>query len=65
MLLSSDRIRGIRDSGVAGGVGDVNKILDNGGMIAYARMVRFKAGGTADLGVGVRPRWPLAELPAA
>ncbi|WP_417096947.1 hypothetical protein, partial [Klebsiella variicola] len=25
----------------------------------------FKAGATADLGVSVRPRWPLAELPAA
>ncbi|HHU8071580.1 TPA: hypothetical protein ACULDU_000001, partial [Escherichia coli] len=24
-----------------------------------------KAGATADLGVSVRPRWPLAELPAA
>ena len=38
---------------------------DNGAMIAYAGMVRFKAGATADLGVTVRPRWPLAELPAA
>ena len=38
---------------------------DNGAMIAYAGMVRFKAGATADLGVSVRPRWPLAELPAA
>lgn len=38
---------------------------DNGAMIAYAGMVRFKAGGVADLGVTVRPRWPLAELPAA
>ncbi len=38
---------------------------DNGAMIAYAGMVRFKAGGGADLGVRVRPRWPLAELPAA
>ena len=34
-------------------------------MIAYAGMVRFKAGATADPGVSVRPRWPLAELPAA
>ncbi len=33
---------------------------DNGAMIAYAGMVRFKAGATADLGVSVRPRWPLA-----
>ncbi len=38
---------------------------DNGAMIAYAGMVRLKAGGSADLGVTVRPRWPLAELPAA
>ena len=38
---------------------------DNGAMIAYAGMVRFKSGATADLGVTVRPRWPLAELPAA
>ncbi|KEA53441.1 MULTISPECIES: tRNA (adenosine(37)-N6)-threonylcarbamoyltransferase complex transferase subunit TsaD [Mangrovibacter] len=38
---------------------------DNGAMIAYAGMVRFKAGGVSDLGVRVRPRWPLAELPAA
>ena len=34
-------------------------------MIAYAGMVRLKAGGVAGLGVTVRPRWPLAELPAA
>ncbi|MTD37994.1 tRNA (adenosine(37)-N6)-threonylcarbamoyltransferase complex transferase subunit TsaD [Erwinia sp. CPCC 100877] len=38
---------------------------DNGAMIAYAGMVRLKAGCVADLGVSVRPRWPLAELPAA
>ncbi|ADO46974.1 tRNA (adenosine(37)-N6)-threonylcarbamoyltransferase complex transferase subunit TsaD [[Enterobacter] lignolyticus] len=38
---------------------------DNGAMIAYAGMVRLKAGARADLGVTVRPRWPLAELPAA
>lgn len=30
---------------------------DNGAMIAYAGMVRFKAGATADLGVSVRPRY--------
>ncbi|WP_413530352.1 tRNA (adenosine(37)-N6)-threonylcarbamoyltransferase complex transferase subunit TsaD [Rahnella inusitata] len=36
---------------------------DNGAMIAYAGMVRLKTGATADLGVTVRPRWPLAELP--
>lgn len=38
---------------------------DNGAMIAYAGMVRLKAGNDAGLGVTVRPRWPLAELPAA
>ncbi|EOV9672970.1 tRNA (adenosine(37)-N6)-threonylcarbamoyltransferase complex transferase subunit TsaD [Cronobacter turicensis] len=38
---------------------------DNGAMIAYAGMVRLKAKGEAGLGVTVRPRWPLAELPAA
>ena len=38
---------------------------DNGAMIAYAGMVRLNAGATADLSVSVRPRWPLAELPAA
>ncbi|WP_130831859.1 tRNA (adenosine(37)-N6)-threonylcarbamoyltransferase complex transferase subunit TsaD [[Erwinia] mediterraneensis] len=37
---------------------------DNGAMIAYAGMVRLKGGGTSDLGISVRPRWPLAELPA-
>lgn len=36
---------------------------DNGAMIAYAGMVRFKQEATASLGVTVRPRWPLAELP--
>lgn len=38
---------------------------DNGAMIAYAGMVRLKAGCVTDLSVSVRPRWPLAELPAA
>ena len=38
---------------------------DNGAMIAYAGMVRLKTGVNASLGVTVRPRWPLAELPAA
>jgi len=38
---------------------------DNGAMIAYAGMVRLKPDATADLSVSVRPRWPLAELPAA
>ena len=36
---------------------------DNGAMIAYAGMQRFKAGQFADLGIQVRPRWPLSELP--
>ena len=34
-------------------------------MIAYAGMVRLQTGAKAELGVTVRPRWPLAELPAA
>lgn len=38
---------------------------DNGAMIAYAGMVRLKAGNLADLSVNVRPRWPLSHLPAA
>ncbi|NDJ56298.1 tRNA (adenosine(37)-N6)-threonylcarbamoyltransferase complex transferase subunit TsaD [Enterobacteriaceae bacterium 4M9] len=38
---------------------------DNGAMIAYAGMVRLKAGCVTDLSVSVRPRWPLSELPAA
>lgn len=39
---------------------------DNGAMIAYAGMVRLKGGSydQHELGVSVRPRWPLAELPA-
>ena len=37
---------------------------DNGAMIAYAGMVRLKGGTRRGLGVSVRPRWPLAELPA-
>lgn len=37
---------------------------DNGAMIAYAGLVRLKSGVSADLSVSVRPRWPLAELPA-
>lgn len=36
---------------------------DNGAMIAYAGMVRLKAGTRGDLSVTVRPRWPLSELP--
>lgn len=38
---------------------------DNGAMIAYAGMIRLKAGTAEELSVTVRPRWPLAELPAA
>ncbi|BAN98220.1 metalloendopeptidase, glycoprotease family [Plautia stali symbiont] len=37
---------------------------DNGAMIAYAGMVRLKGGTHGELDVSVRPRWPLAELPA-
>ncbi|PVZ85096.1 tRNA (adenosine(37)-N6)-threonylcarbamoyltransferase complex transferase subunit TsaD [Serratia sp. S1B] len=37
---------------------------DNGAMIAYAGMIRLKNGGNSELSVSVRPRWPLAELPA-
>lgn len=36
---------------------------DNGAMIAYAGMQRLKAGHTADLGVNVKPRWPIETLP--
>ncbi|WP_241574496.1 tRNA (adenosine(37)-N6)-threonylcarbamoyltransferase complex transferase subunit TsaD [Rosenbergiella nectarea] len=35
---------------------------DNGAMIAYAGMVRLKAGCTTDTRITVRPRWPLSEL---
>jgi len=38
---------------------------DNGAMIAYAGLIRLKAGTAGELSVTVRPRWPLAELPAA
>ncbi|NJC99760.1 tRNA (adenosine(37)-N6)-threonylcarbamoyltransferase complex transferase subunit TsaD [Candidatus Erwinia dacicola] len=37
---------------------------DNGAMIAYVGMVRMKGGTHAELSITVRPRWPLAELPA-
>lgn len=37
---------------------------DNGAMIALAGMIRFKGGTEGSLSVTVRPRWPLAELPA-
>lgn len=36
---------------------------DNGAMIAYAGLQRLRAGQVADLGIQVRPRWPLSELP--
>ncbi len=36
---------------------------DNGAMIAYAGMIRAKGGSATDLGITVRPRWPLSELP--
>ncbi|HHE6470483.1 TPA: tRNA (adenosine(37)-N6)-threonylcarbamoyltransferase complex transferase subunit TsaD [Providencia rettgeri] len=36
---------------------------DNGAMIALAGLIRLKGGTTTGLGVTVRPRWPLAELP--
>jgi len=38
---------------------------DNGAMIAYAGMIRLKAGTAGELSVTVRPRWPLADLPPA
>ncbi|NLS43093.1 tRNA (adenosine(37)-N6)-threonylcarbamoyltransferase complex transferase subunit TsaD [BEV proteobacterium] len=37
---------------------------DNGAMIAYAGSVRLLHNQSEELGVSVRPRWPLAELPA-
>ncbi|AHG19623.1 UGMP family protein [Chania multitudinisentens RB-25] len=37
---------------------------DNGAMIAYAGLIRLKGGVNSTLNVSVRPRWPLAELPA-
>ncbi|RLM20956.1 tRNA (adenosine(37)-N6)-threonylcarbamoyltransferase complex transferase subunit TsaD [Brenneria alni] len=37
---------------------------DNGAMIAYAGAVRLQQGESRELGITVRPRWPLAELPA-
>ncbi|WP_192457793.1 tRNA (adenosine(37)-N6)-threonylcarbamoyltransferase complex transferase subunit TsaD [Musicola keenii] len=36
---------------------------DNGAMIAYAGAVRLQQGTMSDLGISVRPRWPLADLP--
>lgn len=37
---------------------------DNGAMIAFAGLLRFKAGQVKDLSVEVHPRWPLSELRA-
>jgi N6-L-threonylcarbamoyladenine synthase len=37
---------------------------DNGAMIAYAGCQRLLAGQTADLSLGVVPRWPMTELSA-
>ncbi|MGK2946314.1 MAG: tRNA (adenosine(37)-N6)-threonylcarbamoyltransferase complex transferase subunit TsaD [Candidatus Malihini olakiniferum] len=37
---------------------------DNGAMIAYAGSVRLLQNASQELGVNVRPRWPLGELPA-
>ncbi|WP_272667625.1 MULTISPECIES: tRNA (adenosine(37)-N6)-threonylcarbamoyltransferase complex transferase subunit TsaD [unclassified Providencia] len=36
---------------------------DNGAMIALAGLIRLKGGATTGLGITVRPRWLLAELP--
>ncbi|APC13274.1 tRNA (adenosine(37)-N6)-threonylcarbamoyltransferase complex transferase subunit TsaD [Providencia rettgeri] len=36
---------------------------DNGAMIALAGLIRLKGGASTGLGITVRPRWPLAELP--
>jgi N6-L-threonylcarbamoyladenine synthase len=38
---------------------------DNGAMIALAGCLRLCAGQCESLSVEIRPRWPLAELPAA
>ncbi|NHB96284.1 tRNA (adenosine(37)-N6)-threonylcarbamoyltransferase complex transferase subunit TsaD [Photorhabdus stackebrandtii] len=37
---------------------------DNGAMIALAGMIRLKSGVSDSLGVTVKARWPLSELPA-
>lgn len=37
---------------------------DNGAMIAYAGWQRLKAGQSEPMQFGVRPRWPMEELPA-
>jgi N6-L-threonylcarbamoyladenine synthase len=36
---------------------------DNAAMIAYAGMVRLRAGQCDELAIGARPRWPLTQLP--
>jgi N6-L-threonylcarbamoyladenine synthase len=35
---------------------------DNGAMIAYAGYLRMQRGDVEDLGINVRPRWPMIEL---
>jgi N6-L-threonylcarbamoyladenine synthase len=35
---------------------------DNGAMIAYAGLVRLRAGQRDELAIRIRPRWPLTEL---
>lgn len=35
---------------------------DNGAMIAYAGLMRLKKGNAAELGIDVKPRWPLTDL---
>ncbi|MBI6548821.1 tRNA (adenosine(37)-N6)-threonylcarbamoyltransferase complex transferase subunit TsaD [Xenorhabdus lircayensis] len=37
---------------------------DNGAMIALAGMIRLQGGAAGELGVTVKARWPLADLPA-
>ncbi|MBD2858613.1 tRNA (adenosine(37)-N6)-threonylcarbamoyltransferase complex transferase subunit TsaD [Spongiibacter sp. KMU-158] len=37
---------------------------DNGAMIAYAGFCRLQAGQQDELGIAVRPRWPMDQLPA-
>ncbi len=37
---------------------------DNGAMIAYAGLIRLKAGQTEELSIKATPRWPIDELPA-
>ncbi|SFU85630.1 tRNA (adenosine(37)-N6)-threonylcarbamoyltransferase complex transferase subunit TsaD [Xenorhabdus koppenhoeferi] len=37
---------------------------DNGAMIALAGMIRLQGGTTGELGVTVKARWPLSDLPA-